>query len=103
MAQISTVRETRTQSFFCVCVCAGNCVRTGQRNIKFLWKVVTGHKMQSGGHSGDATRIAGEAGQHHEPLLSEMLVAVGETYGPVYILRRDCCERKNTDHQLGLA
>ena len=53
-------------------------MRSGQRNTQFLWKVVTGHKMQTGGHSGDATRIAGRAGQHHEPLLPEMLVAVGE-------------------------
>jgi hypothetical protein len=74
MAQISTVLETGTQQF----LYAGTCVRSGQRNIKILWKVVTGHKMQTGGRSGEATGIAGGAGQLHEPLVPEMLVAVGE-------------------------
>jgi hypothetical protein len=40
MAHISTVRETRTEFLY-----AGTWVRSGQRNVKFLYKVVTGHKM----------------------------------------------------------
>jgi hypothetical protein len=50
-------------------------VRSGQRNIKFLYKVVTRHKMQTG----EETWIAGGARQYHEPL-----VAVGEAVVLVY-------------------
>jgi hypothetical protein len=51
MAHISAVRETKNVEF----LYAGTCVRWGQGNIKFLYKVVTGHKMQTGGYSGDET------------------------------------------------